>query len=190
MAIAAVQLTILNSVVAVTMLSHELFPDVQVTMAHMSVSVGVMNAVGPWFGVMPCCHGAGGLAAQVRFGARSGAAPMVLGVAKLAAGLLLGSSLFELLRHFPEPLLGCMLVLSGVELASTASKLPQDKAQWCVLLLLNAVLEAPVLWHLSILAFWLFILISRHAEYTPKHLPCCCPFYRFFKRRRRSRLSP
>ena len=96
MAIAAVQLTILNIVVAVTMLSHELFPDVQVTMAHMSVSVGVMNAVGPWFGVMPCCHGAGGLAAQVRFGARSGAAPMVLGVAKLAAGLLLGLSLIHI----------------------------------------------------------------------------------------------
>lgn len=126
-----VQLTILNSVVAVTMLSHELFPDVPVSMVHISVSVGVMNAVGPWFGCMPCCHGAGGLAAQVRFGAKSGVAPMLLGVAKAFAGLLFGSSLFELFRKFPEPLLGVMLVFSGVELASTASKLPQDKAQWC-----------------------------------------------------------
>lgn len=127
----AVQLTILNSVVAVTMLSHELFPAVPVSMVHMSVSVGVMNAVGPWLGVMPCCHGAGGLAAQVRFGAKSGVAPMLLGVCKVCAGLLFGSSLFVLLREFPEPLLGGMLVVSGVELASTASRLPQDKSQWC-----------------------------------------------------------
>lgn len=71
------------------------------------------------------------LSMQVRFGAKSGVAPMLLGVGKVCAGLLFGSSLFELLRLFPPPLLGVMLVLSGVELASTASKLPQDKAEWC-----------------------------------------------------------
>jgi hypothetical protein len=91
-----------------------------------------MNAVGPWFGCMPCCHGAGGLAAQVRFGARSGAAPMLLGAVTAVAGVLFGSSLFELLRRFPEPLLGVMLLFSGCELACTASKLPSDKPQWCV----------------------------------------------------------
>lgn len=127
-----VQLTILNSVVAVTMLSQELFPAVPVSMVHMAVSVGVMNAVGPWFGCMPCCHGAGGLAAQARFGAKSGVAPMLLGAAKACLGLMFGSSLFELFQVFPESLLGVMLVLSGVELASTASKLPQEKPQWCV----------------------------------------------------------
>jgi MFS superfamily sulfate permease-like transporter len=131
------QLTILNSVVAVVMLSQELFPDVPVSMVHMSVSVGVMNAVGPFFGCMPCCHGAGGLAAQVRFGAKTGVAPMLLGVIKTCLGLLFGSSLFELFRSFPEPLLGVMLVLSGVELASTASKQPDDKAQWCESVICN-----------------------------------------------------
>lgn len=114
------------------MLSRELFPDVPVSMVHMSVSAGVMNALGPWFGCMPCCHGAGGLAAQVRFGAKSGVAPMLLGLVKACAGLLFGSSLFELFQLFPEPLLGIMLVLSGVELASTASNLPHDKVEWCV----------------------------------------------------------
>jgi hypothetical protein len=125
-----VQLTLLNSVVAVTMLSHELFPEVPLSMSHVAASVGVMNAIGPWFGAMPCCHGAGGLAAQARFGARSGAAPMLLGAVKLAAGLAFGSSLLELLRAFPKALLGVMLVFSGGELASTASKLPADRRYW------------------------------------------------------------
>lgn len=31
-----------------------------------AASVGAMNLVGGWFGAMPCCMGAGGLAAQVR----------------------------------------------------------------------------------------------------------------------------
>ena len=79
-----------------------------------------MNMVGPWFGAMPCCHGAGGLAAQVRFGARTGAAPIFLGLVKIALSLLFGSSLFLLLQRFPSPLLGAMLVFAGVELAGVA----------------------------------------------------------------------
>lgn len=57
--------TLLNSVVAVCSLSHELFPaNVEETSYNrVSISVGLMNLVGCWFGAMPCCHGAGGLAA-------------------------------------------------------------------------------------------------------------------------------
>ena len=60
-------LTTLNSVVAVCQLSADLFPAKPVRPVLVSVSVGLMNMVGAWFGAMPCCHGAGGLAAQVRF---------------------------------------------------------------------------------------------------------------------------
>jgi len=35
------------------------------------------------FGAMPMCHGAGGLQAQYRFGARTGLAPIILGVVVL-----------------------------------------------------------------------------------------------------------
>ncbi len=58
-------LTTLNSVVAVCQLSADLFPAKPVRPVLVSVSVGLMNMVGAWFGAMPCCHGAGGLAAQV-----------------------------------------------------------------------------------------------------------------------------
>jgi hypothetical protein len=39
------------------------------------------------FGALPMCHGAGGLAAHRRFGARTGMAPAPLGVLLLGAGL-------------------------------------------------------------------------------------------------------
>ena len=57
--------TTLNSVVAVCQLSADLFPACPARPVLVSVSVGLMNMVGSWFGAMPCCHGAGGLAAQV-----------------------------------------------------------------------------------------------------------------------------
>lgn len=122
-------LTTLNSVVAVCQLSADLFPARPVQPKLVSVSVGLMNMVGAWFGAMPCCHGAGGLAAQVKFGARTGTAPVVLGCVKLVLGLLLGSSLAELFRAFPQPLLGSLLIFSGVELASSCTRVTGDRGK-------------------------------------------------------------
>ncbi|KAI5392559.1 variant 2, CCR4-NOT core ubiquitin-protein ligase subunit mot2, partial [Lathyrus oleraceus] len=62
-----------------------------------SVSVGVMNFVGCWFGAMPCCHGAGGLAGQYRFGGRSGASIVFLGIGKLLIALVFGNSFGRIL---------------------------------------------------------------------------------------------
>ncbi|KAG6555955.1 hypothetical protein Mapa_001895 [Marchantia paleacea] len=116
-AIPQIPLSVLNSVVAVCKLSNDLFPDKTVTVFSVSTSVGMMNLVGCWFGAMPVCHGAGGLAGQYKFGARNGLAPVLLGAAKLVLSLLLGSSLLRLLASFPVGLLGALLLFSGAELA-------------------------------------------------------------------------
>lgn len=80
--LAQLPLTSLNSVIAVSHLAGQLFPDRAAAQGWrwrpgaVAVSVGAMNLVGCWFGCMPCCHGSGGLAAQVRlFGGRGGGAP-------------------------------------------------------------------------------------------------------------------
>jgi MFS superfamily sulfate permease-like transporter len=115
-------LTTLNSVISVCQLATQLFPDRPAKPGEVATSVGMMNLVGCWFGAMPSCHGAGGLAAQVRFGARWGTAPIFLGLIKIFLSLLFGSSLFSLLQDFPTPLLGAMLFFSGIELASVAKQ--------------------------------------------------------------------
>jgi MFS superfamily sulfate permease-like transporter len=121
--------TALNSVVAVSALAHQLYPHAAPVEAAawrpsaVATSVGVMNLLGVWWGALPCCHGAGGLAAQHKFGARSGAAPVMLGAAKLVLGLCFGSSLFQLLQHFPGPLLGSLLLVAGLELARSVQRL-------------------------------------------------------------------
>ena len=86
-------LTLLNSVIALALLCKELYPRRSASPARAAVSLGVCNMALVWFGALPSCHGAGGLAAQHRFGARSSMAMSYLGLVKLGFGLLFGSSL-------------------------------------------------------------------------------------------------
>lgn len=63
------------------------------------------------------CHGAGGLAGQYRFGARTNGSILFLGVVKLALAVLLGSSLMTLCIAFPASVLGVLLAFAGMELS-------------------------------------------------------------------------
>ncbi|KAJ3103262.1 hypothetical protein HDU97_010251 [Phlyctochytrium planicorne] len=114
-------LTILNSVIAVSKLADDLFPDREapvVSVTSVGSAVGLMNIVSMWFGSIPYCHGSGGLAGQYRFGARTHVSVVLLGIAKVAVGLLFGSALIKILASFPNTVLGVMLCLSGIEIAA------------------------------------------------------------------------
>lgn len=116
-ALPQIPLTTLNSVVAVCALSSDLFPDRCATPRKVAVSVGLMNLTSAWFGGMPMCHGAGGLAGQYRFGARTNGSIQFLGAVKVAFAVFLGASVMTLCRSFPASVLGAMLAFSGLELA-------------------------------------------------------------------------
>jgi hypothetical protein len=122
--IGQIPLTTLNSIVAVVHLAHDLLPNVRTpSITHIGVSVAGMNLLGGWFGAMPVCHGSGGLAAQYRFGARSGASVIFLGVLKLIIGFLFGETLVDLLQRFPAAFLGVMVIAAGVELLGVGESL-------------------------------------------------------------------
>lgn len=131
-------LSILNSVIAVCKLSKDLFPDTNVSASSVSVTVGLMNLVGCWFGAMPCCHGAGGLAGQYKFGGRSGGCVALLGLAKLVLGLVLGSSIVKILVQFPVGVLGVLLLFAGIELAMCSRDM-NTKEESFVMLICTAV---------------------------------------------------
>ncbi|KAK8071070.1 hypothetical protein PG997_011273 [Apiospora hydei] len=124
MGIAQLPLTTLNSVIAASALAADLLPDLPTpSVTALGTSVALMNLFGCWFGAMPVCHGAGGLAAQYRFGARSGASIIMLGLLKVVLGLVFGETLFDLLGAFPHSLLGIMVVAAGLELAKVGQSL-------------------------------------------------------------------
>ncbi|MHC4698015.1 MAG: putative sulfate/molybdate transporter [Planctomycetota bacterium] len=115
-ALPQIPLTTLNSVIAVCALSLDLFPKRPAAPRRVAISVALMNLVCCPFGGMPTCHGAGGLAAQHRFGARTGGSMVMLGVVKIVLALLLGGSLLVWLQNYPLSVLGVLLLFSGLEL--------------------------------------------------------------------------
>uniref|UniRef100_A0A1J3ERJ1 Molybdate transporter 2 n=1 Tax=Noccaea caerulescens TaxID=107243 RepID=A0A1J3ERJ1_NOCCA len=136
-AIPQIPLSVLNSVIAVCKLSNDLF-DKELSATTVSVSVGVMNLIGCWFGAMPVCHGAGGLAGQYRFGARSGLSVIFLGIGKLVVGLVFGNSFVRILSQFPIGILGVLLLFAGIELAM-ASKDMNTKEDSFIMLVCASV---------------------------------------------------
>lgn len=137
-AVPQIPLSVLNSVIAVCKLSADLFPEKEVSATAVSVSVGAMNLVGCWFGAMPVCHGAGGLAGQYRFGGRSGVSVVLLGMGKLVLGLVFGNTFVRILSEFPIGILGALLLFAGIELAM-ASRDMKTKEESFVMLVCAAV---------------------------------------------------
>jgi MFS superfamily sulfate permease-like transporter len=132
--VAQLPLTLLNSVVAVCALSGDLFPGRKIPEAKMAQSVGAMNLISCWVGGMPMCHGAGGLAAQYHFGARTGGSVAFLGGMKMAVGVAAATAFLAPLRNFPHSILGALLVFAGLELSLPARDL-SEKGDFLVALL-------------------------------------------------------
>ena len=159
LALAQIPLTTLNSVIAVCALSADLFPRNPAKPRSVSVSVGMMNLVGCWFGAMPMCHGSGGLAGQYRFGARSHASIVFLGSVKLVLALFFGGSLLALTSVYPVSVLGVLLAISGIELALSARDLTDRESATITLITAgatmafsNTALGFVIGWGLSLLA--------------------------------------
>lgn len=120
MALGQLPLTTLNSIIAASALASDLSPAHSVSVTALGYSVAGMNLLSCWFSAMPVCHGSGGLAAQWRFGARSGASIILLGLVKLLLGLVFGDAVTRVIGMFPGALLGVMVLGAGVELSRVA----------------------------------------------------------------------
>ncbi len=119
-AIPQIPLTLLNSVIAVCALSSDYFPGRGVSPRRIAASVGIMNLLCVPLGGIPMCHGAGGLAAQYRFGARTGGSTVMLGVLNITLGLAFGCALLGVLSAYPRSILATMLMFGGGTLAWAA----------------------------------------------------------------------
>lgn len=114
-----IPLTLTNAVIVTAALARALYPQAgaRASERNLALSTGIANLALAPFGAMPMCHGAGGLQAQHRFGARSGAAPVVLGLALLALGLWFAGEAAALLAIVPAAAVGALLLVSGADLA-------------------------------------------------------------------------
>jgi predicted benzoate:H+ symporter BenE len=134
LAIPQLPLTIGNAVIAIRAENNDLFPDRPVTDRMMAVSQGLLNLVSAPFGGIPLCHGAGGMAGHVRFGARTGGSLVMLGAIMMALALFFSSSVGLLFQIFPKAVLGVILFFAGAELAITVKDIGSKKEDVYVML--------------------------------------------------------
>jgi hypothetical protein len=67
---------------------------------QVAISTGFMNIDASALGGVPMCHGAGGMAEHIRFGATTGGAPFILGAVLITLALFFGGS--RKLPFFPR----------------------------------------------------------------------------------------
>jgi MFS superfamily sulfate permease-like transporter len=127
-------LTLGNAILATVEENNTHFPDRPITVKAVAVDHAALNLVGTALGGVPMCHGAGGMAGHIRFGARTGGALVILGGIVLALGLFFADSVALLFRLFPTALLGVILFFGGLELATGALGNNQTKEERYVFL--------------------------------------------------------
>jgi uncharacterized membrane protein HdeD (DUF308 family) len=109
-----------------------------VTEGKIAVSTGMMNVLSASVGGVPMCHGAGGMAGHVRFGARTGGAVIILGVLLLVCDLLQHVDCHAA-APVPPSILGVILFLTGAQLALGACDMSRDKGERFVTVVTGAL---------------------------------------------------
>jgi MFS superfamily sulfate permease-like transporter len=118
LALPQLPLSLSNSVIATDRALQDLFPERRVGVRKIGLSYGLANLVLPFLGGVPLCHGCSGLVGHHAFGGRTGGSVVIYGGLFLCAGLFFGGAASELVRLFPLPVLGVVLLFEAVALAS------------------------------------------------------------------------
>jgi predicted benzoate:H+ symporter BenE len=138
LALPQLPLTMGNAIMATADENNRLFPDRPVDENKLSTSTGVLNVFGASVGGIPMCHGAGGMAGHVAFGARTGGATIILGVSLLLLALFFSSSIGTFFNVLPKAVLGVILFITGAQLALGSCDFSKDKGERFVTLITAA----------------------------------------------------
>jgi SulP family sulfate permease len=89
------------------------------------------------FGAMPLCHGAGGLAAHYRFGARTAGSNIMIGAIFLILAILFGQYALSIVYLLPLSILGVLLIFAGSQLALTIRDMRERTDLFVVIIMLG-----------------------------------------------------
>jgi MFS superfamily sulfate permease-like transporter len=159
LALPQLPLTLGNAVIGISEENNRLFPERAVTENAVASSTGLMNLMSAIVGGVPMCHGAGGMAGHVAFGARTGGAPIILGTFLLVLALGFSRSIETIFAVFPHSILGVILFLTGAQLALGSCDFSKHKGERFITL----VTAAFAMWNIG-LAFVVGLLLAYIAK--------------------------
>lgn len=137
-------MTMGNAVLAYTDLSKEYFKEKssKVSNRKVCISMALANFLSFCLGGMPLCHGAGGLAAHYRFGARTAGSNLIIGFLILILALTLGNNIIGFFNLLPISILGILLVFAGAQLTLTIMDLKNRKEFFVSTMILGITLAS------------------------------------------------
>lgn len=143
LALPQLPMTLGNATIANADLSKDYFKEQsrRVTCRALTMSMGLACLAGFLVGGIPLCHGAGGLAAHYRFGARTAGSNLIIGVFFCALALLLGAGALAVVHRIPMAVLGVLLLFAGGQLAMTLIDLHDRKSLFVTILMLVISLQ-------------------------------------------------
>lgn len=116
LALPQIPLSLGNSILATRQIVHDYFPDVDLSVKKIGFTYALMNLINPFIGGVPTCHGSGGVAGHYAFGGRTGGSVVIYGTVFLVLGLFFGGAFTEMVKVFPLPVLGVLLLFEGLYL--------------------------------------------------------------------------
>jgi len=139
-----IPMTIGNAVIANADLSREYFGEDSKRMTYRAscISMGLANMLSFLVGGMPLCHGAGGLAAHYRFGARTAGSNLMIGAVFVMLALFLGIHALAVVYLVPMSVLGVLLIFAGSQLALTIIDMKERKDLFVALIMLGITLAS------------------------------------------------
>ncbi|MEQ5871571.1 putative sulfate/molybdate transporter [Sagittula sp. NFXS13] len=119
LALPQLSLTLTNAVFLTTLVASDLFGAHagHVTPRKLCLTTGLANLLLAPLGALPMCHGAGGVAAHHQFGARTGAAPCMIGILLVGVAILPIPVQGAVLSAIPTATLGALLLIAAWSLA-------------------------------------------------------------------------
>jgi hypothetical protein len=139
LALPQIPLSISNSIIATEQTIRDLFPERRVSARKIGLTYAMMNLLTPFLGGIPGCHGCGGLAGHYAFGARTGGSVIIYGGFYLSVGLFLSAQLHEVIRVFPQPILGVVLLFEALTLLALVRDQARDVRHLLIAFLVGVV---------------------------------------------------
>ena len=165
-------LSFANSCLATSDAARVYFGDkgARVRPGRLATTFGTANLLAGAISGMPVCHGAGGMTAHYKFGARSGGAPLVMGGSLVVLALAFGAGLADVLPAFPLPVLAGLLATAGLLHIALLRDL-RGARDWGLAILVGGIgFEVNLLWALAVglAAWWIPYGVGRlHARLAP-----------------------
>jgi hypothetical protein len=138
LALPQIPLSLGNSILATEQIVRDYYPEEPVGVRTIAFTYAGMNIVTPFLSGVPVCHGSGGFAGHYAFGGRTGGSVIFYGGLFVVLGLLFSSVFREVVKVFPLPILGVLLLFEALALMVLVRDLADSKVDFTLAALVAA----------------------------------------------------